>query len=276
MRWLLMLAALGAPAAALSAPPADPKARIEKAKAAYDGELDKLETTVANLFNTYENAARKQGDKATLDRLKPERVAFDLTGALPKDLPAATKQKFTAASDALAAAYNLAIKEYTKAGKDDEAAAVQKELDKLKKGPGERYFYLVNKKTGLVVATETETGARGSHLVQVKRTDKPHQQWAFVPTNRQHIYHVKNRASGHFFNIGGGVGEGARLTVWDGGGGTNNNFTPTREGFYYTFLSDDSKKFACVADTTDAEGKPVIQREKPAGDIHLWALVPVK
>ena len=280
MRWLLLLLALCTSAAALAAP-ADPlKTKIEKAKAAYDDEFQKLEANVADLMDKAEATARKQGDKTTLDRLKPERLSFDLTGTVPKGLPAATTQKFTSAFNNLAALYAQAVKDYTKAGKDVEAAAAQKELDKLKelektkKLAGTRYFYLVNKKTGLVLAAEKEDGARGSHLVQVKQTDKPHQQWTFEHAGPH--YHLKNRASGHFANMPGPAADGAQPHLWDGGGGTNNYVTPARSGFHYTFLFVDSKKFIAVADTTDAEGKPVIHKEKPADDVHLWALVPVK
>lgn len=271
MRWLLLLAALGA--SAVLGAPADPiKAKIEKAKTAYDDEFQKLEESAAAALDAAETAARKKGDKAAIDRLKQERTGFDLLGALPKNL---ATQKFTAASNNLAAVYAQAVKDYTKAGKDDEAAAAQKDLDKLKKAPGQpRYFYLVNKKTRLVLAAEKEDAARGSHLVQVKQTDKPHQQWWFVPAGSH--YCIKNRASGHFVNIPGRAADGTRPHLWDGGGGTNNDVVPASSGFYYTFLFVDSKKFVAVADTTDAEGKPVIQREKPEDDVHLWALVPVK
>src|SRR5262249_17299661 len=150
------------------------KAKIEKAKAAYNDELQKVEDSAVAALDAAEATARKKGDKAALDRLKPERTAFDLLGTLPKSLPAAAGQKFTAAANNLSAAYAQAVKDYTKAGKDDEATAAQKELDKLKKGPGPRYFYLVNKKTRLVLAADNENAPRGSHLIQVKQTDKPH------------------------------------------------------------------------------------------------------
>ena len=279
MRYSLLLAVLGAPVA-LGAPDDPIKARIEKAKTAYGDEFQKLEERAAAALDAVEAAARKKGDRTALDRLKPERTAFDLLGTLPKGLPASAAQKFTAAANNLVATYAQAVKDYTKAGKDDEAAAAQKELDKLKelektKGlSGTRYFYLVNKKTRLVLAAEKEDAARGSHLVQVKQTDKPHQQWWFVPAGAH--YCIKNRASGHFVNIPGPAADGAEPHLWDGGGGTNNHLVPVRNGFYYSFSFVDSKKFVAAADTTAAGGKPVIHKEKPEGDVHLWALVPVR
>lgn len=112
--------------------------------------------------------------------------------------------------------------------------------------------------------------------MQVKQSGNLNQQWLFVPTGDPTVYQIKNRASGHFFNIPGPAKEGAQVHLWDGGGGTNNNLIPARSGFYYSFLFVDSKKFVAVADTTDAEGKPVIHREKPADDVHLWGLVLIK
>jgi hypothetical protein len=263
--------------ASLAAPPADLlKTKIEKAKVTHYDELQKLETNVSNLFDTAETAARKQGDKATLDQLKVARVSFDLAGTLPKGLPTTTTQKFNNASNTLTALYTQAVKEYTKAGMDDLAEAAQKELDQHKKGPGPRYFALVNKKTKLVLSAEKADGARGSPLVQEQQTGKPNQQWTFVATGDPLVYQIKNRASGNFVNIPGPAKDGSQIILWDGGGGTNNNIVPARNGFHYSFLFVDSKKFMAIADTTEAEGKPVIHKEKAESDEQFWALVPVK
>lgn len=264
-------------AAAPAEEPVDPvKAKhekaISKARAAYQDELEKFDAAATKHFDAAEAAARKKGDKTAVDTIKRERLACGLLGAVPKSAPATLGQKVTTASAALTGAYETAVKEYTKARKDDLAGEAQKKLTALKKDGG-RFFLLVNRQTGRIAAAEKEDGARGSPLVQTEHAGKPNQHWSFVATADPLVFHVRNRASGHFFNIGGTVKDKTPLILWDGGGGTHNTFIAARTGAHYTFMNTDSKKFVCGA--PEADKWVVNQQEKPADEEHLWSLVPL-
>jgi hypothetical protein len=108
--------------------------KLFAAKVAYDKEITQYRTQAGNWFDKREDAARKDGNKKLVDQIKAERKAFDEEGELPKSVPATIKQKQAAAKKALEASYEQAVKEYVKAKKDDEAAAVEKELGKLREG----------------------------------------------------------------------------------------------------------------------------------------------
>jgi hypothetical protein len=101
------------------------KEKLFKAKVAYDAEMAQFRKSAGDWFDKREEAARKAGDKKALDQIKDERKAFDEASALPQTAPAAIKQKHEKATKALETAYAEAVKTYTKAKKDTEAAAVE-------------------------------------------------------------------------------------------------------------------------------------------------------
>ena len=110
------------------------KVKLDKAKAGYDEAMNKFRMAVGEYFNKREDAARKDGNKKLVDEIKADRQTFDEKGEVPNTAPAVLKQKATAASITLENAYILAIKEYTRAKLDDEAAATEKELAAFKAG----------------------------------------------------------------------------------------------------------------------------------------------
>ena len=110
------------------------KEKLFAAKVAYDKEMAQFRATAGDWFDKREEAARKAGDKKLLDQAKEDRKGFDELGVLPKAAPAAVQQKHDRARKALETAYGEAIKAYVKAKKDDEAAAVEKELASFRKG----------------------------------------------------------------------------------------------------------------------------------------------
>ena len=138
------MTACGSPA---SAQPEAAKTKLDKARTAYEETLTEAEKAVGDVIDKNEAAARKRGDKATLDKIKAERELFELTGILPKFVPAATFQKVNATRKAFDTACVTAVKEYTKANKDAEAAAVEKERAELKDAASlrPRYFQVVNR-----------------------------------------------------------------------------------------------------------------------------------
>lgn len=119
--------------------------KLVKAKADYEAEMAKYRKEGAAWFDKREEAARKDGNKKLVDQIKVERTAFEEKGNLPKvenvlkgdatDLARLSKQK-AMAQTGLVKAYEFAIRDYTKANKDKEAAAVEKELVTFKQRGG--------------------------------------------------------------------------------------------------------------------------------------------
>jgi len=92
--------------------------KLAAAKADYDLKVGKYQDSVAKWFDKREDTARAAGDKKALDQIKADRTAYDDSGI------------------GFEAAMTLAIKEFTKAKKDDEAAAVEKSLKEFRSTEG--------------------------------------------------------------------------------------------------------------------------------------------
>ena len=107
------------------------RAKLDKAKAAYKGDVQKYWDAVAEYFDKKEAAARADGNKKLVDQIKADSEAFGKSGTLPKTAPATLGQKHAALRKAMDDSYRLAIKEYTKAKLDTEAAVVEKELEEF-------------------------------------------------------------------------------------------------------------------------------------------------
>jgi hypothetical protein len=103
------------------------KEKLFAAKVAYDKEMREFRGQVDDWLDKREAAARKVGNLKAVEQIKAERKAFEEDGEWPKDAPPALVQKQEKAKKALDAAYAEAVKAYTKAKKDDLAAAVEKE-----------------------------------------------------------------------------------------------------------------------------------------------------
>lgn len=113
------------------------KEKLDKAKSAYDQQLDKLRAGVLKSLADREGTARKMSNKALVDQIKAERDAFEARGELPKSVPTANYLRDAKqARTALELAYTVAIKEYVKTRKDDEAATAEKDLTALKDSTG--------------------------------------------------------------------------------------------------------------------------------------------
>jgi hypothetical protein len=113
------------------------KARLDKEKAAYDGQVEKLRAGLLKSLQDKEDTARKDGNRKLVEQVKGDREAFEGKGELPKSVPtAAYTRTLQQARLVLEAAFATAIKEYTKAKKDDEAAAVEQQLTAFRADAG--------------------------------------------------------------------------------------------------------------------------------------------
>src|SRR4051794_31588966 len=99
--------------------------RLVTARTNYDNEMKQVHKQAEDWLDQRENAARKAGDKKVLDQVKDERKGYEESGELPRTAPATLRLRHERARKAMDAAYAEAVKEYTKAKKDEEATAVE-------------------------------------------------------------------------------------------------------------------------------------------------------
>ena len=107
--------------------------KLNKAKVEFDNEYDLYKKSVFTHFDQLEELARKNGSKARVDQIKKERLAFETLGELPKNIPPILSLKFLTIRSNLEKSYKIAIQEFTKIKKDDEAESAENELNFLKK-----------------------------------------------------------------------------------------------------------------------------------------------
>jgi hypothetical protein len=133
-RVLLSLAFIFVSSLLLLARDDDPtKEKIFKAKTAYTAEIAKLRSEVIASFDKKEEKARSKGDKKVVDEIKDQRAAFDEAEEWPTDMTADLRMRLTKARTQLETTYQSALKEYIKAKKDEEAAAMEKEIAEFRR-----------------------------------------------------------------------------------------------------------------------------------------------
>jgi hypothetical protein len=116
-----------------SAQDADPIGeRVEVARTTYVEATEKLRVELLEALAKREDAARKAGNKPLVDRIKAEREAFELNDELPAVVSSTRyKRGLASARSDLKAAMRTGVKEYLQARQDDQADALQAELDEL-------------------------------------------------------------------------------------------------------------------------------------------------
>lgn len=124
-----------------------PTEKLDAAKKEYEGEVKKFKRAVAAYHDKLEEAARAKGDKKGVDAVKKGRDEFRTAGTLTataKQQPFLTPM--AAARQKLLDAYPVAVKEFTRAMLDAEAAAAEKEWHEAVVSSA----LLIDKKTYLV------------------------------------------------------------------------------------------------------------------------------
>src|SRR5262245_5536091 len=170
IRCTVVVAFFAGAAALACAQDKDPiKEKLQAAKTAYDKETEQFQKQVADWLDKQEATARKAGDKKLLDQTKSDRQAFVDDGNLPTTLPAALKQKPVQARKAMDTAYDAAVKAYTKAKKDDQAAAVAEAWTAFQKSGPPDMILLVDPKAHRVAG---EWKVDGKSLVGKAKDDK--------------------------------------------------------------------------------------------------------
>jgi hypothetical protein len=106
----------------------DTKEKVSRAKAAYTLETAKTRAEMIAVFEKQEEKARYDGNKNLLDEIKFHRKLFNDEEEWPASTPSNLTQRLTKAKAEFDKAMVTAIKECVKAKKDDDAAALEKEL----------------------------------------------------------------------------------------------------------------------------------------------------
>jgi hypothetical protein len=108
------------------------KDRLDRARAAYEADLEKARDVLLGLLRKKEEAAQKAGDLTQLKKARAEREAFADRGELPKGVSTAEYRAAVAkARGRLETAYSQGRKEYTQAGKIAEAEAIDEMMRQL-------------------------------------------------------------------------------------------------------------------------------------------------
>ena len=106
--------------------------RLEQARTDYVEETEKVRAGLLASLEHKEMSARNSGNKTLVDRIKQEREAFELNDELPSVVSNTTYRRGMAqARSRLTAAMRTALKDYLQARQDDQAEAVQTELEEF-------------------------------------------------------------------------------------------------------------------------------------------------
>ena len=120
-------------AAAADENPAEKK--LAAAKEEYEKSAGNARAGLVADLKKKEEAAQKNGDLKTLEKVQAEAKAFDDGGELPKSVPVKNyESQMRTARAKLEEVYGVSVKQYTKDGNVALAKAIQQELDEFKKG----------------------------------------------------------------------------------------------------------------------------------------------
>ena len=109
------------------------KAKLDVAEKAHASELKRAHQALLDSFDEREKAARTKGNKKLLDQIKAERAAFAESEECPPSALLKFEPRLSGANGRMVAAYKAAIREYTKAKKDDKASATEISLESFQR-----------------------------------------------------------------------------------------------------------------------------------------------
>lgn len=163
------------------------KAKLDKAKAAYQSAREKNKEYLIEVLTKQEDAARKVGKVDLVEKVKKVRDDYQGGGPLPGGLAPAVRQRFSGARAAMQTAFADASRDYTKAKKDDLADAVREEWEtfKLDASDDPNVVRLVNK-TSLkyVSVTKSEGGSNEPRAELYGEKPGNSQYWRVVPAGK--------------------------------------------------------------------------------------------
>ena len=252
------------------------KAKLDKAKEAYQSARAKNREYVIDLITKLEEKARKAGNANAVDRIKAALEEYQKSGALPAGLPATAKQKLLSTRSAMDKAFSTAVKEYTKQKKDDLADKVEKEWDAFKlevtDDPG--VVRLLNRTSDKFASIPKGGGAEPKLLIYDTASDLP-QQCRIVPAASGGWLYFQTLDGKRLLGTDkGGVGNGTEIVVSAprGGAGAASQqwgMQPTVDGWGRLF-NRASGKVMCVLDRARGNGGRLViwsnEKAEPSQD----------
>jgi len=100
---------------------------FEAAKATYESEVNKVETSITELLKKRLTVARNSGNSRAVDALLADQKAFEDYGDLPLQTPAGQQRKLSDMAKFMDKAYSEEVKRLTSEMKTAEAAAIENE-----------------------------------------------------------------------------------------------------------------------------------------------------
>jgi hypothetical protein len=106
---------------------------LEIAKGTYRADVEKVHDAVLSHLGNLEATARLHGDRAAVEQIKNEKRIFKSVGTWPASVPDNIRQRMQTIEANMQSAYAVAVKEFTKAGKDELAKVIEDEAANFKK-----------------------------------------------------------------------------------------------------------------------------------------------
>ena len=137
------------------------------------------------------------------------------------------------------------------------------------------YYVLRNHHSGMVADVTGGSTENGAEIVQWDRTDRPWQQFRFVPAGDGY-YRIVNRNSGKAIDVWErSTEDGAEIRQYTDQGGANQQWLPVDTGGGVSFVNRNSGKALEVWDWSTEAGGRLSQFEHHGGAAQVWTLVEV-
>lgn len=149
--------------------------RLAAAKESHEKEESQFRDDVVKVLKSAEDAARRAGKKEQLDRIKLETDEFEAKGTLPKSVVTRDAQRrIRKQREELEDVYLATIKSLTKAGQDDDAANIEKELGEFRSQAGifRGKHFAVFRKPASIDEAATWCEKQGGHLATVSSAEE--------------------------------------------------------------------------------------------------------
>jgi len=128
------------------------------------------------------------------------------------------------------------------------------------------YYYVYNRRSGLVMSVENGKTSSGARIVQYKNDGKKYHQWdmRYYEEGGKKYYVFVNRNSGKVLDVPNqSKNNGVQLIQKDYNGGKNQEYRLLKtSGKYYRMECRHSGKYVDVKDASPNKGAPLVQKAK--------------
>ena len=153
--------------------------KITKGEETHRLELARAQAEVIKWLDQRDTAARKKGDKATVNLVKLQREKLETEGTIPKPLPVNISRKVDTARDLLDASYASLMKDALVAKLDDLADAIEEKRVQLTKEKSDSNVFkaVTIFAKNMVVNGSFEIPEHGGKVWGKPITDDPNSHW---------------------------------------------------------------------------------------------------